>query len=42
MKNRTPNQRQTQTLDWLYQEEGDDFLQGRTASELPDVWEDEE
>ncbi len=45
MKNRTPmiDQRgQTQNLDWLYEEGGEDFLQGKAPIAIQDVWEDEE
>lgn len=45
MKNKSlmMNQRnQTKALDWLYQEEEDDFLLGKIPSEFKEMWEDEE
>ena len=44
MKNRTQMMRQRspmKTLDWLEEQE-DDFLMGKTASEFQDIGEDEE
>ena len=33
----------TKTIDWLFEEfQEDDFLQGKTSTSLPDIWEDEE
>ena len=41
MKNKTPNE--NKNLSWLYQDtEDDDFLVGKTPSNLEYAWEDEE
>jgi hypothetical protein len=45
MKNKIQmiNQRnQAKTTDWLYREEEDDFLLGKTPNVFQDSWEDEE
>jgi hypothetical protein len=33
---------QTKSLDWMYEEQDEDFLLGKTPHEIVDLWEEEE